>query len=132
MTAAAPTWLTGITTTGTPHIGNYVGAIRPGIEASRDPSKKNYFFLADLHALVKAGEDPEKINRANCQSILYFSVRKLDTQGTLKRTCSLPGERKVGSTRSRRSRRRVNMVGCREATGSPLLQLPSKSFDVLT
>ena len=28
-------YLTGITTTGTPHIGNYVGAIRPGIEASR-------------------------------------------------------------------------------------------------
>ena len=28
-------YLTGITTTGTPHIGNYVGAIRPGIAASR-------------------------------------------------------------------------------------------------
>ena len=29
--------LTGITTTGTPHLGNYVGAIRPAIEASRQP-----------------------------------------------------------------------------------------------
>ena len=32
-------YLTGITTTGTPHIGNYVGAIRPGIVASKDPSR---------------------------------------------------------------------------------------------
>ena len=39
------TYLTGITTTGTPHIGNYVGAIRPGIAASKDPSKKNFYFL---------------------------------------------------------------------------------------
>ena len=31
-------YLTGITTTGTPHIGNYVGAIRPGIAASKDRS----------------------------------------------------------------------------------------------
>ena len=44
-------YLTGITTTGTPHIGNYVGAIRPGIAASKDSQKKNYYFLADFHAL---------------------------------------------------------------------------------
>ena len=50
-------YLTGITTTGTPHIGNYVGAIRPGIAASNDKSKQNYYFLADYHALAKA-EDP--------------------------------------------------------------------------
>jgi tryptophanyl-tRNA synthetase len=50
-------YLTGITTTGTPHIGNYVGAIRPGIAASKDKSKKNFYFLADYHALAKA-EDP--------------------------------------------------------------------------
>ena len=32
--------LTGITTSGTPHLGNYVGAIRPAIAASRDPGKR--------------------------------------------------------------------------------------------
>jgi len=53
-------YLTGITTTGTPHIGNYVGAIRPGIAASKDPGNKNYYFLADLHSLAKA-EDPQKM-----------------------------------------------------------------------
>lgn len=46
-------FLTGITCTGEPHIGNYVGAIRPGIEASRDSSKQSFFFVADLHALIK-------------------------------------------------------------------------------
>ena len=42
--------LTGITTTGTPHIGNYVGAIRPAIEASRNPDALSFYFLADYHA----------------------------------------------------------------------------------
>ena len=59
-------YLTGITTTGTPHIGNYVGAIRPGIEASKDPTKKNYYFLADYHALAK-NEDPDKISQSTLE-----------------------------------------------------------------
>ena len=44
--------LTGITTTGTPHLGNYVGAIRPSIAASRDSSIDSFFFMADYHALT--------------------------------------------------------------------------------
>ncbi len=54
------TVLTGITTTGTPHLGNYVGAIRPAIERSQDQSVNSYFFLADQHALIKCWE-PERI-----------------------------------------------------------------------
>ena len=50
-------YLTGITTTGTPHIGNYVGAIRPGIAASSDPETEHFYFLADYHSLAK-NEDP--------------------------------------------------------------------------
>ena len=50
-------YLTGITTTGTPHIGNYVGAIRPGIEASKDTTTRHFYFLADYHSLAK-NEDP--------------------------------------------------------------------------
>ena len=53
-------YLTGITTTGTPHIGNYVGAIRPGIEASKDLETRHFYFLADYHSLAK-NEDPDKI-----------------------------------------------------------------------
>src|SRR5690606_22189194 len=38
--------LTGITTSGTPHLGNYVGAIRPAIAASRAPGTESFYFLA--------------------------------------------------------------------------------------
>lgn len=75
-------YLTGITTTGTPHIGNYVGAIRPGIAASKDPKNKNYYFLADLHALAKA-EDPEKINRSTLEIAAAWLALGLDTNNAL-------------------------------------------------
>ena len=51
------TLLTGITTSGTPHLGNYVGAIKPSIEKSKD-FNKNFLFLADYHSLIK-NQDPE-------------------------------------------------------------------------
>ena len=55
--------LTGITTTGTPHLGNYVGAIRPAIEASQNTDNESFFFLADFHALIKC-QDPEAVNQS--------------------------------------------------------------------
>jgi tryptophanyl-tRNA synthetase len=75
-------YLTGITTTGTPHIGNYVGAIRPGIAASHDSSKKNYYFLADFHALAKA-EDPEKIHRSTLEIAAAWLALGLDTDNAV-------------------------------------------------
>lgn len=75
-------YLTGITTTGTPHIGNYVGAIRPGIAASKDNSKKNYYFLADFHALAKA-EDPAKINRSTLEIAAAWLALGLDTHNAV-------------------------------------------------
>lgn len=45
--------LTGINTTGIPHLGNYVGAIRPAIAESRKSGEESFLFLADLHALIK-------------------------------------------------------------------------------
>ena len=44
--------LTGITTTGTPHVGNYLGAIKPSLELAQENSE-SFFFLADYHALIK-------------------------------------------------------------------------------
>lgn len=54
------TILTGITTTGTPHLGNYVGAIRPAIAASKDDNVRPFYFLADYHALIKC-QEPERV-----------------------------------------------------------------------
>ena len=44
--------LTGITTTGTPHIGNYLGAIKPALELA-EKYDESFFFLADYHAIIK-------------------------------------------------------------------------------
>ncbi|QCF26800.1 tryptophan--tRNA ligase [Hydrocarboniclastica marina] len=55
--------LTGITTTGLPHIGNYAGAIRPAIEASRDPATESFLFLADYHALIKC-QEPQQVRES--------------------------------------------------------------------
>ena len=58
--------LTGITTSGTPHLGNYVGAIRPTVVASRAPGTQNFYFLADLHALIKV-QDPVRVQRSTLE-----------------------------------------------------------------
>ncbi len=55
--------LTGITTTGIPHLGNYAGAIRPAIEASKNPNTESFLFLADYHALIKC-QEPERIHES--------------------------------------------------------------------
>ncbi|HEX5787911.1 MAG TPA: tryptophan--tRNA ligase [Woeseiaceae bacterium] len=83
-------YLTGITTTGTPHIGNYVGAIRPGIAASRDPAKKNFYFLADYHALAK-NEDPGRISRSTLEIAAAWLALGLDTaNATFYRQSDIP------------------------------------------
>ena len=83
-------YLTGITTTGTPHIGNYVGAIRPGIAASQDPGKTNYYFLADFHALAKNG-DPDKISRSTLEISAAWMALGLDTEhATFYRQSDIP------------------------------------------
>ena len=75
-------FLTGITTTGTPHIGNYVGAIRPGIAASKDSAIRNYYFLADFHALAKA-EDPKRIMRSSLEISAAWLALGLDTNNAV-------------------------------------------------
>ena len=71
--------LTGITTTGTPHLGNYVGAIRPAIEASRDPQDSPFYFLADYHALIKC-QDPERVRQSAREIAATWLALGLDTQ----------------------------------------------------
>lgn len=71
--------LTGITTTGTPHLGNYVGAIKPAIVASRDAATDSFYFLADYHALVKC-EDPERVQRSTLEIAATWLALGLDTE----------------------------------------------------
>ncbi len=58
--------LTGIKPSGTPHIGNYLGAIRPAIAASRAADTESFFFLADLHSLINT-QDPLRVQRSTLE-----------------------------------------------------------------
>ncbi len=69
--------LTGITTSGTPHLGNYVGAIRPTVRASRLSNTENYYFLADYHALIKVG-DPARVQRSTLEIAATWLACGLD------------------------------------------------------
>ena len=71
--------LTGITTTGTPHLGNYVGAIRPAILASRDELSESFFFLADYHALIKC-RDPALIRQSSKEIAATWLALGLDIE----------------------------------------------------
>ncbi len=59
-------FLTGITPSGTPHLGNYVGSIRPSVQASRRTDVQSFYFLADYHALIKIDE-PVRIQRSTLE-----------------------------------------------------------------
>ncbi len=69
--------LTGITTTGTPHLGNYAGAIRPAIEASRREGVESFLFLADYHAIIKC-EDPKQIQHSRLEVAATWLATGLD------------------------------------------------------
>ena len=74
--------LTGITTTGTPHLGNYVGAIRPAIEASRDTNNESFYFLADFHALIKCHE-PDAVHQSGKEIAATWLALGLDTDNAV-------------------------------------------------
>jgi tryptophanyl-tRNA synthetase len=71
--------LTGITTTGTPHLGNYLGAIRPAVEASRRDDVDAFYFMADYHALVKS-DDAARIERSRLEIAATWLAVGLDPQ----------------------------------------------------
>lgn len=72
------TLLTGITTTGIPHLGNYVGAIRPAIAASSLTGSDAYYFLADYHALVK-NQEPRRLRESSLAVAATWLALGLDT-----------------------------------------------------
>ena len=71
--------LTGINTTGTLHLGNYCGAIRPCIQASRRDDVESFFFMADLHALIKC-QDPDRVELSRMQIAASWLAAGLDPE----------------------------------------------------
>ena len=72
--------LTGITTTGLPHIGNYIGAIKPALEFAKD-SNDSYFFLADYHSIIKNNKPSEISSSVENIALAWLSCG-LDTNST--------------------------------------------------
>ena len=75
--------LTGIKPTGQPgmlHIGNYVGAMKPSVAASRNPSVHSYFFIADYHAI---GGDADKLARSTLEITASWLAVGLDPNNVM-------------------------------------------------
>ncbi len=72
-------FLTGITTSGTPHLGNYVGSIRPAVGHSLRSEVESFYFLADYHALIKV-EDPGRIQRSTLEIAASWLAAGLDPE----------------------------------------------------
>jgi len=72
-------FLTGITPSGTPHLGNYAGMMRPAIAATRTPGVENFYFLADYHALIKC-QEPERVHRSTLEIAASWLAAGLDPE----------------------------------------------------
>jgi tryptophanyl-tRNA synthetase len=71
-----PRILTGIQSTGTPHLGNILGAIRPAIEMAEQPENDSFLFIADMHSLtqIKNGETLRENTYATAAAWLAFGL----------------------------------------------------------
>jgi tryptophanyl-tRNA synthetase len=72
-------FLTGITTSGTPHLGNYVGSVRHSVRFSRRADVQSFYFLADYHALIKVDE-PARIQRSTLEIAATWLACGLDPE----------------------------------------------------
>ncbi|MEN9973320.1 MAG: Tryptophan--tRNA ligase [Bacteroidota bacterium] len=68
--------LTGIQSTGTPHLGNILGAILPAIELASNPANESFLFIADMHSLtqIKDGETLRNNTYATAATWLAFGL----------------------------------------------------------
>ncbi|WP_420603436.1 tryptophan--tRNA ligase [Flagellimonas sp.] len=68
--------LTGIQSTGTPHLGNILGAIIPAIQMAQNPKNESFLFIADMHSLtqIKNGEELRNNTYATAATWLAFGL----------------------------------------------------------
>ncbi|KKW68608.1 tryptophan--tRNA ligase [Lampropedia cohaerens] len=83
-------YLTGITPSGVPHLGNYAGAIRPSVRSQGKADVDNFYFLADLHSLIKS-QDPVRTQRSTLEIAATWIACGLDPeQVTFYRQSDIP------------------------------------------
>lgn len=87
--------LTGIQSSGKPHLGNLLGAILPAIQLSRIPGNDSFFFIADLHALTTIKDSQIRIGNTNAVAAAWlafgFDIEKncLYRQSRIPEVCEL-------------------------------------------
>lgn len=69
--------LTGVKATGMPHLGNYIGAIKPAIEMGNSGEFDSYFFIADYHSLITV-QDPKLLKKYNYEVAATWLAMGLD------------------------------------------------------
>jgi tryptophanyl-tRNA synthetase len=74
--------LTGIQSTGTPHLGNILGAIMPAIEMANDPANDSFLFIANLHSLTQI-KDAETLKQNTYSTAATWLAFGLDTDKTV-------------------------------------------------
>ncbi|MBU2018486.1 MAG: tryptophan--tRNA ligase [Bacteroidetes bacterium] len=77
-----PRILTGIQSTGTPHLGNLLGAIIPAIEMAQEPGNEAYFFIADFHSLTQI-KDPEIMRQNTLSTAAVWLACGLNPKNTV-------------------------------------------------
>ena len=73
--------LTGIQATGTPHLGNLLGAIIPAIELSKNPENESFLFIANMHSLTQI-KNAEELRQNTYQIAAAWLACGLDTEKT--------------------------------------------------
>ena len=68
--------LTGVQSTGTPHLGNLLGAIIPAIKMANDPNNESFLFIADMHSLtqIKNGNELRQNTYSTAATWLAFGL----------------------------------------------------------
>jgi tryptophanyl-tRNA synthetase len=74
--------LTGVQSTGTPHLGNLLGAILPAIEMSKNPANESFLFIADMHSLTQI-KDPQELRENTYATAAVWFACGLDPAKTV-------------------------------------------------
>ena len=82
--------LTGIQSSGKPHLGNLLGAIIPAIELSKNPENESFFFIADLHALTTIKDPETRIENTNAVAAAWLACGFDTEKNTFYRQSKVP------------------------------------------
>ena len=82
--------LTGIQSSGKPHMGNILGAMKPAIDLSNDPKNESFFFIADLHSLTTIKDPKTRIENTNAVAAAWLACGFNTKKNTFYRQSRVP------------------------------------------